>query len=242
VASDKNSLHRLEISPLPKADAVGTFAMKSLFLLFALLACLPLTMTRAQEPAVVEADWMPLFDGKTLSGWKSNDERIDVFSVVDGAIRASGGRAHLFYVGEDLGVTFKDFELKLKVKTTRGSTSGIYFHTEYQERGWPSKGYECQIDNSGADRRKTGSLYGVVDVMRRSPARDGKWADIIIKVVGRNISITVNGKEVTKYKEPKGVKRLTAFRGRVLSEGTFALQGHSPENDVFFKDIQIREI
>lgn len=239
---DKNCLRRLEITPLPKAEAVGTSAMKLLLPLFAMLVSLPLAMTRAQAPAAIEAGWTPLFDGKTLDGWKSNDERPGVFSVIDGAIRASGGRAHLFYVGEDLGVTFKDFELKLKVKTTRGSTSGIYFHTEYQESGWPRKGYECQIDNSGADRRKTGSLYGIVDVMKRSPARDGKWADIVIKVVGKEISITVNDKEVTKYKEPKGVKRLAAFRGRVLSEGTFALQGHSPENDIFFKDILVREI
>ena len=202
--------------------------------------CSPLGLVHAQAPA--EAGWISLFDGKSLAGWKSNEERPGVFSVIDGAIRASGGRAHLFYVGESLNATFKDFELKMKVKTTPGSTSGIYFHTAFQERGWPSKGYECQINNSGSDARKTGSLYGIKDVMRRSPASDNRWADITIKVVGRDISITVNDKEVVKYTEPKDVKRLSSFRGRVLSEGTFALQGHSPENDVFFKDILINPV
>ncbi len=214
--------------------------MKLILALIAVLACLPLAMTKAQAP--VEAGWISLFDGKSLEGWKSNDEHPGVFSVLDGAIRASGGRAHLFYVGEDLGETFENFELKLKVKTTGGSTSGIYFHTEYQERGWPSKGYECQINNSGTDKRKTGSLYGIIDVMGRSPARDGTWADIVVKVMGHDITITVNDKEVVKYTEPTGVKRLSSFRGRVLSEGTFALQGHSPENDVFFKDIMIKRL
>ena len=78
--------------------------------------------------------------------------------------------------------------------------------------------------------------------MKRSPARDDTWFDLVIRVKGKTISITVNDKEVVKYTEPKEVKRLASFRGRVLSEGTFALQGHSPENDVFFKDILIRRM
>ena len=105
--------------------------------------------------------WESLFDGKTLAGWKSNDEVPGAFSVVDGAIKVKGGRAHLFYEGKVNDAKFKDFEVKMKVKTTSGANGGFYFHTEFQEKGWPIKGYECQINTSHSDDRKTGSLYGI---------------------------------------------------------------------------------
>jgi len=50
-------------------------------------------------PAGADEGWVSMFDGATLAGWKSNDEVKDVFGVEDGALRVSGGRAHLFYVG-----------------------------------------------------------------------------------------------------------------------------------------------
>jgi hypothetical protein len=84
-----------------------------------------------------------IFNGKNLSGWKSNDETPGCFTVEDGALKVSGGRAHLFYVGEDGKADFKDFELKLKVKTLPKANGGVYFHTQYEDKGWPSKGFEC---------------------------------------------------------------------------------------------------
>lgn len=78
--------------------------------------------------------WISLFDGKTLSGWKSNEEKSNVFSVVDGAIQVKGGRAHLFYTGDVNDAEFENFEVKLKVKTTKGSNGGFYFHTAPGER------------------------------------------------------------------------------------------------------------
>src|SRR5207247_66169 len=87
--------------------------------------------------------WISLFNGKDLSGWKSNvdteekaSEKAGTFSVEDGKIKISNGRAHLFYVGPDGRASFKNFELKAKVMTTPGSNSGIYFHTAFEEKGW----------------------------------------------------------------------------------------------------------
>ena len=60
---------------------------------------------------------------------------------------------------------FKNFEFKAKVMTKKNANSGIYFATEYQKDGWPSKGYECQVNNSFMkDARSTGSLYAIKDV------------------------------------------------------------------------------
>ena len=143
--------------------------------------------------------WESLFDGKTLAGWKSNDEKPNVFTVVEGAIQVKGGRAHLFYDGDVNGGKFKDFEIKMKVKTTAGANGGFYFHTEFEEKGWPSKGYECQINTSHSDDRKTGSLYGIQDVLKNAPSHDDEWFDYQITVKGKNIKIAINGKDVVNY-------------------------------------------
>ena len=81
--------------------------------------------------------WESLFDDKTLNGWKASENK-DTFSVRDGMIVAAGPRSHLFYVGPVQKANFKNFELKADCFTTPGSNSGIYFHTEYQETGWPA--------------------------------------------------------------------------------------------------------
>ena len=185
------------------------------------------------------AQFTPLFDGKTLEGWSSNEEKPNCFSVVDGTIRVQGGRAHLFYSGPVAHAKFKDFELTAKVKTTPGSNSGLYFHTQFQETNWPAKGYECQINTSHKDKRKTGSLYAIQDIFP-APSKDGEWFDYRIKVEGKHILIQVDGITQVDWTEPEDWTPPPTMPGRVLSEGTFCIQGHDPKSTVFIKDIQVK--
>lgn len=104
--------------------------------------------------ATAEDGFVSIFNGKDLAGWKSNEETPSSFSVEDGALKVSNGRSHLFYVGADGKAAYTDFELKLKVKTSPGANGGVYFHTEYQDKGWPTKGYECQVNVSHGDPKK----------------------------------------------------------------------------------------
>ena len=122
---------------------------------------------RSELPA---DEWISLFDGKTLNNWKVG-EHPATFSVADGAIVVFGERAHLFYEGPVKNHDFKNFEFKMSVMTTPGSNSGIFIHTAFQEEGWPSKGYEIQVNNSHTDWRRTGSVYALQDV-REAPAQD----------------------------------------------------------------------
>ena len=93
------------------------------------------------------------------------NESPETFKVEDGKIVANGNRSHLFYVGDVKNHVFKNFELRAQVLCKPNSNSGIYFHTEFQEKDWPAKGFECQVcSNEYPDKRKTGSLYAVKDV------------------------------------------------------------------------------
>ena len=110
-----------------------------------------------------EKGFKALFNGKDLDGWTKAKENEGTFSVKDGAIVASGPRCHLYYTGKVDNHNWKDFELKVDVMTLPSSNGGIYFHTEYQENNWPSKGFEVQVNNSHTDWRRSGGLYADAD-------------------------------------------------------------------------------
>ena len=185
-----------------------------------------------------EAKFVSLFDGKTLNGWKANEENPGAFSIVDGAIKVNGKRAHLFYNGDVNGGKFKNFELKAKVMTKEKANSGIYFHTEYQKDDWPGKGYEVQVNNTHSDWRKTGSRYAINDV--KEAQKDDEWMDYDIFVQGNHVVIKINGKKVVDYTQPEKPDHVKDYPGRIIGEGTFAIQAHDPGSTVFIKDIKVR--
>lgn len=210
---------------------------------FASVACVTAVVAAAALAARTSAQgaggWVSLFDGKSLDGWKVG-ENAATFSVADGAIVVAGPRAHLFYVGPVGNHTFTNFEFKAEVKTTSGSNSGIYFHTEFQEGGWPAKGYEVQVNNSHTDWRRTGSLYAVQDV--KEGVKDDEWFTEHITVTGKRVVIRVNDKVVVDYTEPANAERSPDMAKRLLSSGTFALQGHDPKSKVFYRNIQVKPL
>ncbi|AUD04829.1 3-keto-disaccharide hydrolase [Spirosoma pollinicola] len=181
--------------------------------------------------------WVSIFDGKTLTGWKLTDESPSTFSVQDGAIVVAGPRAHLFYEGPVNNHNFKNFEWKAQVKTTPGSNSGMFIHTAYQPSGWPSKGYEIQVNQSHTDWRKTGSVYGLQDV-KEVFVKDDEWYTEHIIVQGKKVIIKINDKIINDYTEPDSVSNASSTKK--LSSGTIALQGHDPKSKVYFKDIMIK--
>jgi hypothetical protein len=185
-------------------------------------------------------NWLSLFDSHTLASWKTSGPA-STFSIENGAIVANGNVSHLYYDGEIGAHNFKNFEFKADVMTTPGSNSGIYFHTAWQESGWPKKGYETQVNNSHTDWRRSGSLWGIDDV-KEVFVKDNEWYTHYIKVEGRRIIVKLNDKIVVEYTEPENVQREKGSEGRVLSSGTFALQGHDPNSKVYFKNIMVRPL
>jgi hypothetical protein len=191
-------------------------------------------------PAATSDAWIPLFDGRSLQGWRASEHQ-DTFRVEDGVLVVHGKRSHLFYVGPVKDHTFTDFEFEAEVLTKPGANSGVYFHTAYQRRSWPSQGYEIQINQTHSDWRRTGSLYGVEDV-RESPAKDNEWFTLRIRVQGKRITAWVNDRQTIDYVEPEKPDRRGRFARRVLGSGTFALQGHDPDSEVHFRQIKVRPL
>jgi hypothetical protein len=185
-----------------------------------------------------KAGWQLLFDGKSLDGWKAS-ENPGSFTVQDGHLVVFGKRSHLFYVGPVANHDFKNFELSLDIKTFPKANSGVYFHTTYQETGWPDKGYEVQVNNTHKDVKKGAGLYSIQDNLQ-PPAKDEEWYTMKIRVEGKRVQTWVNGKQVVDYTEEPNVERPANMKGRLISHGTFAIQGHDPESKVMYRNIKVR--
>ena len=196
-----------------------------------LLVAAALLLTPFAGSAEDKDGWISLFNGKNFDGWKIGDAKQGKWKIENGNIVANGPRSHLYTIKE-----FKNFEFKAEVMTTPGSNSGIYFHTKYQETGFPVTGYESQVNVSHGDSVETGSLWGVVKLYE-TPAKDNKWWEQHIIVRGQNIVVKINGKTVLDYTEPKGVQG-----GRKISSGSFALQAHDPKSVIYYRNLRVKPL
>ena len=182
-----------------------------------------------------------IFNGQNLDGWKAS-ENPGTFKVENGQLVVNGPRAHLFYVGPVANHDFKNFHFRAEVMTFPNSNSGIYFHTQFQDSGWPSKGFECQVNQTHKDRKKTGGLYNVKDVLDTPPAADNKWFTYEIFVQGKQVTIKIDGKTTTEWTQPDNHQPPKNMAGRSLSRGTIALQGHDPMSRVHYRNIMIKPL
>jgi hypothetical protein len=202
------------------------------------LACFAPAPGRAQE-ADLTTGFVSLFDGKSLDGWKSAEENPESWKVVDGVLVCDGPRSHLFYDGEL--APFRNFHFVAEVMTTPGSNAGIYFHTKYQPTDWPKYGYECEVNVSHSDPKKTSSLYGVENVADPG-VKDNEWYTQEIIVQGRRVQLKVNGKTLVDYTEPENKQADSDQFERRLGQGTFALQAHDPESKVSFRNLRVKKL
>lgn len=187
-------------------------------------------------------EWIDLFNGKDLNGWKAG-ENSESFKVEKGLLICSGPRSHLFYQKDK----YKNFELEAEIMTDPGANSGIFFHTEFKENEWPGKGYEIQINNTNGgagnhrEREKTGSLYGIRNVYYQY-LNDNEWFNLRIRVVENHIGIFLNDVLVVDYIEPENPWRSDIQKNRLIGEGLIALQAHDEKSRVYFRTVRVKKL
>ena len=194
---------------------------------------------KSAEPKPDKKGFYQLFNGKNLDGWKIA-ENPKAFKVEKGLLVVGGNRGHLFYTGKVKNAMFKNFIYEGELMTKPKANSGMYFHTKFQEKGWPKHGYECQVNNTHKDPKKTGSLYDAKNNLKKV-AEDNKWFKQTIIVKGKRIIVKVNGKVVNDYTEPDNVN-YPGWPGRKLSKGTFAIQAHDPGSVVYYKSLKVKPL
>ncbi|WP_425398348.1 3-keto-disaccharide hydrolase [Aeoliella sp.] len=183
---------------------------------------------------------VPLFNGRDLAGWKTDQAQSAEISVTDnGEMQILGGKGQAESEGE-----YGDFVMQYECKVNGdGANSGVFFRSI---PGDMMNGYECQIQNTYLDGNRakpkdcgTGGIYRRVNA-RMVNAQDHEWFYTTLNANGPHIAAWVNGLQVTDWtdtREPDENPR----KGLRTAPGTFCLQAHDPTTNLLFRNMRIAE-
>jgi len=184
-------------------------------------------------------DFVPLLDGKTLSGWTPNvatpdaekkfEDKVEWYIAEDGSLTGRGKHGHLFSPKE-----YENFHYRAEVKVGENGNSGMYFRTQ-KGKPWPA-GFEAQVNSTHGDPVRSGSLYGIHKEFRQLVPND-TWFTQDVVAYGNHIVIKVNGKVTADVIVPAPGREKMDYR-----RGHFALQYHDPEDLVWYRNIEVREL
>ena len=125
-----------------------------------------------------------LFNGKDLAGWtvKGGPSK---WTVVGGVLTNAGGGGNLVSTG-----TYRDFKLHAEFRYPKGSNSGLYLRGRY----------EVQIEDSPERLEPgpmhVGGVYGFLPPNENAARAPGEWQSYDITLVGRRVTIVLNGRTV----------------------------------------------
>jgi len=213
----------------------------------------------AAEPA---GDWVSLFDGKTLTGWKPSTVGKATYTVVDGAIRGETveGSTNTFLLSEE---QYGDFELEFEVKVHDSLNSGVQIRSrEKSEADLAASGnggkpatdlarfYGPQIEIE-ASPGQAGYIYGEAtglgwlspepkdDAHSHNHVKNGEWNQFRVVAKGSRIQTFINGIAVADLTQEEVYKS--------HPKGHLGLQVHGIKAgtgpfDVSWKNIRIRSL
>lgn len=210
--------------------------------------------------------WVLLFDGTTSNGWRGYN-KTDFpkgWEVVDGTLHCIGtgtGEAGAENGGDILyDKKFKNFDLKLEWKISKGGNSGIFFLGQ-EVPEWPvwKTAPEMQVlDNAnhpdamlGTDgNRQAGSLYDLIPAKPQNSKPFGEWNTSEIICYKGTVVFKQNGEKVLEFhlwtEDWKNLVKNSKFPelnpnwAEVANEGYIALQDHG--DDVWYRNIKIKEM
>jgi hypothetical protein len=61
-------------------------------------------------------------------------------------------------------------------------------------------------------------------------------------VNGRKVTVKVDDKVVNEWEQPESGRPLRRLGNRIISSGTFALQGHDPESEIHYRKVLVKPL
>lgn len=206
------------------------------------------SVTYAQ--AEKSSEWQPLFDGKSMAGWKGyKTETIGKeWQVHNGEMMLTGkGGGNILTVDQ-----YKNFELTLDWKISKGGNSGVFYHIEEGVESVPYwTGPEMQIlDNSRGEPplERAGSLFALYPVEDSHTKPVGEFNQARLKVQDGKVEHWLNGHMVASYDLNSDDFKARIANSKFSSHPRFAKvgTGHIGIQDhgdpVSFKNIMIRKL
>jgi len=215
----------------------------------------------AQDAKADKEGFVPIFDGKTLTGWEEMPAAATrAWSVVDGVIVGEGdkGRGYLVYQNKELA----DFELKFSYRFPGKGNSGVSVRARPDATGRRKfQSYHADLGDLGSGKQVLGAwdfhvpgrkehacFRGdrlVIDandnptvtkiegaVTEADIVKDG-WNAVHLIVKGNSFKFFINGKPASEFTEHLPDEKR-------LHKGMIQLQLHDPGMFVHFKDLQLK--
>ena len=187
--------------------------------------------TAVRAPALERAtapQWgkpIQLFNGKDLSGWKMGAPGPPMWTVQNGTLVTPGNGPELYSDAK-----FQDFKLHVEFNCGKDANSGVYLRGRY----------EVQIETESQSEppsHHTGGVYGFLAPSPEQPRVPDIWQTFDITLIGRRVTVVLNGKTVIDNQEIPGITG-GALDSREASPGPIYLQG-SEKGQVYFRRIVI---
>ena len=192
--------------------------------------------------AAAEPSFVPLFDGKTLSGWTLVEKKGPGYVAKDGnLVCPKDGGGNFFTVKE-----FANFVFRFEFRTEPAGNNGVGIRSPLTGDA-AYQGMEIQILDTEYDKplkptQYHGSIYDVVPAKRGFLKKAGEWNKEEITANGRRIQVKLNGTVIVDanlddVKDPEVLKK---HPGLTRTKGHIGFLGH--DSRVEFRNIRIKEL
>jgi hypothetical protein len=206
--------------------------MKKLFLVI-LIALAPLVSAK-------EKGWVTLYNGKDLTGWQTTGNWLpqkDGSVLIQPRKGEKGWQRYKAYLWTKR--TYKDFVLHVEYKYPPKGNSGIYFRV--RDRDNPVKtGIEAQVLDSFGKKKvgphDHGGIISTVGASKNMSKKPGEWNTMIVTCKGHHLQVKLNGEQIVDIQLDK-----TPVKDRPL-EGYIGLQDHGEPNNLYFRNIKIKDL
>ena len=241
--------------------------MKKFLMMAAMVAMLASCGTKEEDPNTIV-----LFDGTSLEGWRgyNKDHVPSRWTIEDGCLKFTGSGGGEAQTGEGGDIIyaaqkFKNFELELEWKVSKGGNSGIFYLA--QETAGPIyiSAPECQVlDNEnhpdaklGVDgNRQSSSLYDMIPAKPQNSKPAGEWNKVKILCYKGTVVHYQNDVPVVEYHlwTPQWTEMLQKSKfseerwpdafallnncGGENHEGYIGFQDHG--DDVWFRNVKVK--
>lgn len=221
------------------------------------IAALPERLPNELTQAEREAGWKLLFDGQSLTGWRTyRNKENSTWSVNEGSLYCAGSPADKSDLRTDLITEdqFENFELIFDWKIAPGGNSGIMYLVSEIAGAAYLTGPEYQLiddynyPESLETWQKSGANYAMHAPKYLVSKPAGEWNHSKLVVNKGKVEHWLNGKKLLEYhlgdadwqRRKKEGKWNNVSEYGTVKTGHFALQDHGDE--VWFRNLLIREL
>lgn len=194
--------------------------------------------------AAVERGFTPIFDGKTLNGWKLMGRHGPGYGVKDGIVFCErGGGGNLFTEKE-----YENFILRFEFKLDPGSNNGIGIRAPY-EGDAAYMGMEIQVLDDTTTKygplqpwQHHGAIYNIVAPKVGFQKPLGEWNEEEITADGRYIKVILNGHTIVdaNLNDVTDPATLAHHPGMLRPRGHIGFLGH--DDYVEFRNLRVKEL